>query len=137
MQDSIFTRIIKGEIPGEIIYQDDTSAALLTIQPLSPGHLMVVPKAQVDHLWDLDDSTYHHLFTVVKQMAERLKTAYEYERVGMIVEGFGVPHAHIHVFGYEKPLEPTIIEYEAKKQTTNGYFAEPKDLKVAAEKLRG
>ena len=54
MQDSIFTKIIKGEIPGEIIYEDDSCVALLTIEPISEGHCLVVPRKQVDHLWDAD-----------------------------------------------------------------------------------
>jgi len=136
MEDSIFTKIIKGDIPGEIIYEDELSAVLLTIQPLTPGHMMIVPKVQIDHLWDLDDATYHHVFEVARQMAKRLRSGYNYERVGIIVEGFGVPHAHIHVFGYEKPLEPTIIEHEAYKRANANHFADPADLKIEAEKLR-
>lgn len=131
MQDSIFTKIIKGDIPGETVYEDELCAVLLTIEPFTPGHCMVVPKQQIDHLWDIEDQLYHHLLSVAKKMALRLREVYDYERIGMLVEGFGVPHAHIHVFGYEQPLEPTIVNHVAHKRT-----ATPDELKIEAEKLR-
>ena len=137
MQDSIFTKILKGEIPGEVIYQDDQCFVLLTIQPFTPGHMMVIPKEQIDHLWDVDTETYHHLFDVAKGMQAKLRAAYpEYQRIGLLVEGFGVPHAHIHVFGYEKPLEPTITEHIAWKEGLENPMASADELHAAAEKLR-
>ncbi len=136
MEDSIFTKIIKGEVPGEMIFQDDQCAVLLTVAPNSPGHMMVIPKTQIDHLWDLEDELYHHLMSVAKQMATRLRAAYTYERIGLIVEGFGVPHAHIHVFGYEKPLEPTIEDVQKIKREKGDFFATPEELQQAADKLR-
>jgi len=135
MEESIFTKILKGEIPGEVIYQDDKAAVLLTIEPLTPGHMLVVPLQQIDHLWDIDDDLYHHLWAVAKQMAGRLKAVYHYERIGTIVEGFGVPHAHIHVFGYKEPLEPTIIREKARKDA--GMAAvDQNSLQQEADKLR-
>lgn len=135
MEESIFTKIIRGEIPGEVIFQDDSAAVLLTIEPLTPGHMLVVPIAQVDYLWDTDDDMYHHLWSVTRQMAQRLKTVYGYERVGTIVEGFGVPHAHIHVFGYEEPLEASIIHEKARKDA-GGSYADSNVLRREADKLR-
>lgn len=109
MEDSIFTKIIKGNIPGQIIYQDDIAAVLLTNEPLTEGHMLVVPRQQVDSLWDLDDQTYTHVWDVARSMARLLQKTYpQYTRIGSIVEGFGVPHAHIHIFGYEQPLNETI-----------------------------
>ena len=137
MEDSIFTKIIKGEIPGEVIYQDEACFVLLTVQPLSEGHMMIIPRKQVDHLWNLDDATYHHLFDIAKQMQTKLKKAYpHYRRIGMLVEGFGVPHTHVHVFGYEQPLEETILASHERKQATGERFAKSADIKAAAEKLR-
>lgn len=127
---SIFTKIINGQIPGEIVYRDDICVALLTHEPITPGHLMIIPVKQVDKLWDLDDETYHHLFDIAKVMAARIDAAYDYKRVGLIVEGFGVPHAHIHVLGYAQPLEPTIAEHIVQKRI---YSAE--ELKVVADKI--
>lgn len=131
MQDSIFTKILKHEIPGEVIYEDDAAFVILTIEPISPGHCLVIPKAQVDSLWDLDDETYHHLMEVSHEMARRIEKAYDYKRVGMLVEGFGVPHAHIHINGFDKGIEPTITEHIATK-----HFATPEELAREAAKLR-
>lgn len=136
MEDSIFTKIINGDIPGEVIYQDETAAVLLTIQPHTPGHVLVVPKQQIDHLWDLDNETYHHLWDVAREMTAKLKRVYGYERVGAIVEGFGVPHAHIHVFGYPEPLEEMIIHEKARKDETGKHFADADELRQEADKLR-
>jgi len=131
-EPSIFTKILTGELPGEIIYQDDTSFVILTIDPLSPGHLLVIPKEQVDHIWDLPDELYHHLFAVAKTMAEKIRTAYTYERVATVVEGFGVPHTHIHVFGLNQGIEPTIIQ----RVEAGHPHASPEELKVQADRLR-
>lgn len=131
MEDSIFTKIYKGEIPGEIIYDDEQCFVLLTIEPITPGHCLVVPKEQIDHLWDVEDALYQHLMQIAKQMAGRLRQAYDYTRIGMLVEGFGVPHAHVHVLGYDKPLEPTITEHIEQKR-----FWEQDELKREADKLR-
>lgn len=109
---SIFTKILHKEIPGEIIFEDDQSFVILTIDPLTLGHLLVIPKEQIDSLWDVEDPLYKHLLTITKTMAERLKKVYSYPRVGMMVEGFGVPHAHIHVFGLEEGIEPTIQAHQ-------------------------
>ena len=132
-EPSIFTRILHGEIFQEILYEDDQCFVILTHEPLTPGHALVIPKAQVGHLWDVPDDTYHHLMDVCKKVAEKIRTVYTYPRIGMIVEGFGVPeHAHIHVFGYTQPLEPTIINHAATKRPTDAA-----DLKLEADKLRG
>lgn len=131
MQDSIFTKIIKGEVPSEFIYQDDTTVVILTIEPLTEGHMLVIPRTQVDDLWELDETTYHHLWDVAKAMTTRLRKAYDYERIGAVVEGFAVPHAHIHVFGYEQPLEPTVMKRAGHKE-----FASPDELRETADRLR-
>lgn len=136
MESSIFTKVLHGEIPGEIIYQDETVFVILTIQPMTPGHMLVIPKLEVDHVWDADDTTYHHLFDVAKQMQKKLKVAYpDYKRIGLLVEGFGVPHAHIHVFGYDQPLEPLMTEHIARRQRDEA-TASPDELRTAADKLR-
>jgi histidine triad (HIT) family protein len=137
MQDSIFTKILKGDIPGEVIYQDNQSFVLLTIQPMTPGHMLVVPRQQIDHLWDVDNETYHHLFDVAKQMQELLNEAFpNYERIALGVEGYGVPHAHIHVFGLEKPLEETTVDFIGRKKSASNAQISPDELSVVAQKLR-
>jgi histidine triad (HIT) family protein len=97
MEDSIFTRIIKGGIPCHKVYEDDKTLAFLDIHPAQPGHTLVVPKAQVDHVWDLDDDGYTALWLSAKKVARRLQEVLGTARVGVRVEGFDVPHAHIHL----------------------------------------
>lgn len=97
MKDSIFTKIINGEIPSHKIYEDDSVIAFLDVHPQNPGHTLVVPKVQVDHIWDLDGVTYRALWEVVRQLGAHIKTTLDSPRVGVVVEGFGVAHAHVHL----------------------------------------
>ena len=97
MQDSIFTKIIKGEIPSHKIYEDERTIAFLTIQPFAPAHTLVVPKKQVDQIWDLDDDEYQNLMKVVKKVGLHLRKVAGSDRVGVTVKGFDVPHVHVHL----------------------------------------
>ena len=101
MSDSIFTKIIRGEIPSYKIYEDDTTFAFLDIHPKVPGHVLVIPKQQVEYVWDLSDEDYQCVMATVKKVGLRLKDVLEPTRVGFQVEGVGVPHAHVHVFPFE------------------------------------
>lgn len=98
MQDSIFTKIIKGEIPCEKIFEDDQTLVFMDLHPIQPGHVLVVPKKQVANFEDLDDETYTHLFTVVKKAAKRIKEVLQPEKVCVRLEGFDVAHVHVHVY---------------------------------------
>jgi len=100
MKDSLFTQIINGQIPCHKVYEDDKVIAFLDIHPINPGHTLVVPKKQVDHLWDLDDDDYHYLMSVAKHIAECINETIKPPRVGMLVEGFAIPHCHIHVIPF-------------------------------------
>jgi diadenosine tetraphosphate (Ap4A) HIT family hydrolase len=131
-EPSVFTRIINGEIKQEIIYQDPECFVILTHEPMTPGHMLVVPREEIDELWDVQDDLYQHLMAVSKQMALKMRAAYTYKRIGVIVEGFGVPHAHVHVFGLDKALNPTIVDHMAKVNK----IASPEQLKIEADKLR-
>ena len=131
MEDSIFTKIIKGEVPGEMVYQDDQCVVLMTIEPVTQGHCLVIPREQIDHLWDVDDPLYLHLMTVAKSIAQALRSAYDYPRIAELVEGFGVPHAHIHILGLTDGFEKTMVNHAASK-----YFAKPDGLKREADKIR-
>lgn len=97
MEDSIFTRIIKGEIPCHKIYEDQQVIAFLDVHPQTKGHTLVIPKDQIDHLWDVSDELYAHLWAVSKKLSLHIKQKLKCDRVGVIVEGYGVPHAHIHL----------------------------------------
>lgn len=97
MQDTIFTKIIRGEISAHKIYEDEDTLAFLTINPLTDGHTLVVPKIQVDQLWDLDTDNYQALWQTSQKVALHLREVMGAERVGVVVKGFEVPHAHIHL----------------------------------------
>lgn len=96
-EPSIFTRIINGEIPAYKIYEDDRVIAFLDLHPQNPGHTLVVPKVQVDHIWDLSDIDYDYLWQVVRKLGNHIRKVIDSPRVGIVVEGFGVPHTHVHL----------------------------------------
>jgi histidine triad (HIT) family protein len=96
-EPSIFTRIINGEIPAHKIYEDDRVIAILDVHPISEGHTLVIPKKQIDHIWDLDADDYTYIWEVSKKLGLHIREIIGSTRVGVIVEGFGVPHAHIHL----------------------------------------
>ena len=128
MEDSIFTKIIKGEIPCHKVYEDEKVFAMLDIEPLSNGHVLVIPKKQVDLLWDLEQSDYDYLWQITKKIAQKIQAEMKPIRVGVVVEGFGVPHAHIHLVPlYDKNV----------LQLHHGYPAEisPEELAKIAEKI--
>lgn len=117
MEESIFTKIIKGEIPCHKIYEDDQCIAFLDINPLTPGHTLVVPKTQIDELWDTSDELYQHLMMATRKIAKKQRDALKPKRVGIIVEGFEVPHAHIHVFPLEHGMRQTFREHASNPST--------------------
>jgi histidine triad (HIT) family protein len=94
---SIFTRIIAGELPGTFVYTDDVCVAFMTINPISRGHLLVVPRVEIDQWTDLPDDISQHCFAVAKQIAEAQKQVLHCDRVALIIAGFEVPHCHLHV----------------------------------------
>ena len=94
---SIFTRIINGELPGRFVWRDERAVAFLTIQPLKPGHTLVVPIEEVDHWLDLEPELTRHLFDISKQIGKAIDRAFEPEKVGLIIAGLEVSHVHLHV----------------------------------------
>jgi histidine triad (HIT) family protein len=100
MQDSIFTKIINGEIPSHKIYEDDHIFAFLDIHPLSEGHTLVVPKKQVEFVWDLDNETYQALMEVCKKLAVRFRQVLDVPYVGEKIVGIDVAHAHVHLIPF-------------------------------------
>lgn len=114
MADSVFTRIIKGEVPSYKIYEDEKTLAFLDIHPVSPGMVLVVTKVQVDHFMDLPDEDYHALMGTVKKVAIRIREAFPGKRVGVQIEGFDVPHVHVKLI----PISSG-DEFRAKPDTAN------------------
>ncbi|PSR53738.1 HIT family protein [Adhaeribacter arboris] len=95
--ESIFTKIVKGVIPAYKVAEDDQFLAFLDISPLQPGHTLVVPKKQVEDIFELEDTLLADLHVFAKQVAVGVKQATGASRIGMAVIGFEVPHAHIHL----------------------------------------
>ncbi len=94
---TVFTRIINGELPGAFVHRDDRCAVFMSINPLAPGHALVVPVDEVDHWVDLAPDLAAHLFAVAHRVGRAQQRAFPCERVGLIVAGYEVPHTHLHV----------------------------------------
>lgn len=94
---SVFTKIIDGEIPGAFVWSDDTCVAFATIEPHADGHVLVVPRREVDKFTDLDENTGAHLFHVAQIIGRAQEAAFDIARAGLVIAGFGVPHVHLHV----------------------------------------
>lgn len=94
---SIFTKIINGEIPSYKIAEDEKCYAFLDISPLAEGHTLVVPKQEVDYIFDLEDELLMHLHLFAKKVAKAMKEVIECEKIGMAVIGLDVRHTHIHL----------------------------------------
>jgi len=94
---SIFTRIINGEIPCYKVAEDDRFIAFLDARPLKPGHTLVVPKKEVDYIFDLDEETLAGMMVFARKIALAMKEVIDCRRIGVAVLGLEVPHAHIHL----------------------------------------
>lgn len=95
---TVFTKIINGELPGRFVWSDDVAVAFLSINPLGPGHTLVVSRAEVDHWVDADTLLLAHLTSVARAVGVAVRGIWQPPRVGLIVAGFEVPHLHVHVF---------------------------------------
>jgi diadenosine tetraphosphate (Ap4A) HIT family hydrolase len=94
---TVFTHIIEGRIPGTFVWRDERCVAFMSINPMAPGHTLVVPIAEVDHWVDGDPDLIAHLFEVTRIIGVAQKVAFGCERVGVILAGYEVPHTHVHV----------------------------------------
>jgi histidine triad (HIT) family protein len=94
---TLFTRIIDGEIPGRFVWRDDRAVVFLTIAPIRPGHVLVVPRDEVDHWVDLDPDLATHLMQVSQKVGQAQMAAFRPNRIGLIVAGLEVPHCHVHL----------------------------------------
>jgi histidine triad (HIT) family protein len=101
---SIFTRIMKGELPSYKIYENEHVFAFLSIDPIQPGHTLIVPRTEINHFSDVPDLEYQAVFAAAKPISKAIQTATACKRVGMAVIGLEVPHFHLHLiplFGAE------------------------------------
>lgn len=94
---SVFTKIIAGDLPGHFVYRDDRAVVFLSINPIRPGHLLVVPVEEISHWVDLTSDLNAHLMRVAHKVAKAQMEVFKPERIGMIIAGFEVPHTHLHL----------------------------------------
>lgn len=94
---TIFSKVISGELPGYKIYEDDYVCAILDLNPIQKGHTLVIPKQEVDQLFELDEKMYDKVMHRVRYLAQVIKGKTDCARVCVFVEGYGVPHAHVHL----------------------------------------
>lgn len=95
---TVFTKIINGEIPGRFVYEDDEIVAFLTIEPMTQGHTLVVPRAEIDNWQDVDGPVFARIMAVAQLIGKAVCRAFNTERSGVIIAGLEVPHLHVHVF---------------------------------------
>ncbi|MFV0252181.1 MAG: HIT family protein [Beutenbergiaceae bacterium] len=95
---TLFTRIIDGEIPGRFVWSDEICVAFLTIEPVQPGHLLVVPRTEVDQWIDLETQVASHCFEVAARLGRALRQEFAANRIGLMIQGYEIPHAHLHVW---------------------------------------
>ena len=94
---SVFTMIIRGDLPGTFIWQDDRCVVFMSINPIEHGHALVVSRDEIDQWIDVPSDLREHLFGVAHKVAQAQKIAFDCARVGMVIAGFEVPHTHIHL----------------------------------------
>ena len=124
---SIFTRIIQGEIPCEKIAENARFFAFLDIRPISSGHTLVVPKVEVDNLFDLDSEYLQGVMPFAQTIAKALEKAVPCQRIGMMVAGFEVPHAHLHLIP---------IQQEGDLSFSNAKSASKEELQAVGKAIR-
>lgn len=123
---SIFSKIVNGEIPAYKVAEDENYLAFLDIFPVSKGHTLVIPKKEVDYIFDLEDDIYIGLQAFAKKVAVGLKKAIPCEKVGVLVLGLEVPHAHIHLIPMQN--EADLLNFSKKLKFTPEEFQKIKEL---------
>ena len=129
MEDSIFTKIIRGEVPCQKVYEDERTLAFLDIHPINTGQVLVVPKKQVAFVWDLESDDYHALMETVQKVGKRMREVFPHkQRVGVMIEGLDVAnHAHVKIFPFDHG--------EFRKLPNMDVAVEDSELEALAEKL--
>ena len=125
---TIFSRIISGELPGRFVWRDDRVVAFLSIEPMMPGHTLVVPREEVDHWIDLDPDLASRVFVVAQQIGKAQRLEWNPLRVGVMIVGEEVPHTHLHVVPINNPGELSFAHADSSP--------DPAALDDAATRLR-
>lgn len=125
-EETLFEKIIKGEIPSVKLYEDDVCIVIMDAFPIVEGQTLVIPKQAIDYAFDLDDATYAHILLVAKKITLAIDKALQPLRTCLVIEGFEVPHAHIKLYPTTKP----------KLVPSSGDKAELADLQKVAESIK-
>lgn len=123
---SIFTKIINGEIPCYKVAEDENYFAFLDINPMSKGHVLVIPKVEIDYIFDLEDEQYEGLMRFSKKVAAAIEKVVTCQRVGLLVFGLEVPHAHVHLIPIKEASDMSISKPKLKLE-------QEEFVKIAAE----
>ena len=124
---TVFSRIIAGEIPGRFVWSDEKCVVFATIEPITPGHMLVVPRIEVSKFTDATDELLAHLMRVAKIVGRACETAFDAPRAALIIAGFEVPHLHIHVLPAQGEAE---LSFEFAKPASDA------ELDEATQKIR-
>jgi diadenosine tetraphosphate (Ap4A) HIT family hydrolase len=124
---SVFTQIMQGELPGHFIHEDDHAVAIMTIQPVQTGHVLVIPRSEIDHFDDLDTDLAAHLMQLSQKIAKAIKQAFPCERVALVIAGLEVPHTHLHLIPINVMEDMYFTELS---------FADSDDLAKACEQIK-
>jgi histidine triad (HIT) family protein len=125
---TLFTKIIDGDLPGRFVWRDDEVVAFLEINPVRPGHTLVVPRAEVDHWLDLPEALAGRTMAVAQAIGKAQMAAFSPTRVGLIIAGLEVPHAHLHLIPIDKEGQLSFAKADRSPA--------PADLDAAAERHR-
>jgi histidine triad (HIT) family protein len=125
---SLFTKIIRGELPGRFVWRDTRAVGFLTVAPLRPGHTLVVPVEEIDHWLDVPPDLMQHLVGVAQKIGQSIQDAFQPDKVGLMIAGLEVRHVHLHLV----PIH-TLGDLDFAKADTK---ATPEALDAAAAKLR-
>lgn len=124
---TLFTKLLNGEIPCHKVWEDERHFAFLDIRPIQPGMTLVVPKQEIDYVFDLDDGAYTALMLAAKHLTPAIQQATGCARVGMVIEGLEIPHAHVKLI----PISPSQGLGQENARDTS-----PEELRAMAEKIR-
>lgn len=125
---TVFTKVIEREFPGRFVWRDEDVVAFLSINPLSKGHLLVVPVTEVDHWIDLPAGVWARVNEVVRAVGQAVQRAFDPARVGTVIAGYEVPHVHVHVFATD-----SMADFDFRRAAAD---PDPAEMDDAAERLR-
>lgn len=125
---TLFTRIIAGEIPGRFVWKDEDVVAFLTIEPITDGHLMVVPRREVAHWVDLEPDLLGKVMQVAQKIARVQEKEFDARRIGVLMEGYEIPHVHVHIWPTHSPADFNVHNIDSNP--------DPEKLDENAERLR-